>query len=504
MVQPLCRQLDAGAVAHVLLDEVALVVPAVEAVDPDQAVILRLLLELTLTVDGPADEPARVAAGDDAAGDDLAGERVALADLLDRIEDLLVGRVDRPGLPAGLLDVLEELLGTAEGRILRGELLPHLDGRAFAVLDRHDRCVGVIAVSGRVALAAVGADDEIVLCQLDDLFHAALGVLDLLGDLLVLGAVADDVRDRGVEEHLSAVVGDVFAHREDHGLILVVAGETQRAQIRQTVDVVDVALQVELHLKGAVPLLEREHGLPVGPEVRGVELIVKHVIDLLVLEGLVGRHEQLEQLRGGARRQAVLAVGMGVLALLLGDAAQGEVRVFLVEVVVLGEDRLARVHDRRDGLEQIPHALEVVIHLTAAAHDEALGRIVDAVAGAAGYGQVLKERDVLTGHLCIADQKAGRCQTGQTGADDISRLALDAFGFFRRCKRLIVTAAVIHSVYLPFMMCFPYFLCSPSARFLLLLSLTLASKKKKLSFDNYQYSAFCRLYCTICYTNGRN
>ena len=122
----------------------------------------------------------------------------------------------------------------------------------------------------------------------------------------------------------------------------------------------------------------------------------------------------------------------------------------------------------------------MVVHLTAAAHDEALSRIVDAVAGAAGHGQVLKERDVLAGHLRIADQKAGRCQTGQTGADDVSRLALDAFGFFRRCKRLIVTAAVIHSVYLPFMMCFPYFLCSPSARLLLLLSLTLASKKKKL------------------------
>ena len=468
MIQPLCRQLDTGAVAHVFLDEVALVVPAVEAVDPDQAVILRLLLELALTVDGPADEPARIAAGDDAAGDDLAGQRVALADLLDGIEDLLVGRVDGPGLPAGLLDVLEELLGMAEGRILCSELLPHLDGRAFTVFDLDDRRVGVVAVSGRVALAAVGADDEIVLGQLYDLFHAALGVLDLLGNLLVLGAVADDVRDRGVEEDLSAVVGDVFAHREDHGLILVVAGETQRAQIRQAVDVVDIALQVELHLEGAVPLLEREHGLPVGPEVRGVELIVEHVVDLLVLEGLVGRHEQLQQLRGSAGRQAVFAVGVGVLALLLGDAAQGEVRVFLVEVVVLGEDRLARVHDRRDGLEQIPHALEVVVHLTAAAHDEALGRVVDAVAGAAGHGQVLKERDVLAGHLRVADQEAGRRQTGQAGANDIRRLILDAFGFFRRRKRLIVTAAVIHSVYLPFMMCFPYFLCSPLHEFLLL------------------------------------
>ena len=77
-------------------------------------------MELTLTVDRPADQPAGVAAGDDAAGNDLAGQRVALADLLDGVEDLLVGRVDGPGLPAGLLDVLEELLGMAERRILRG------------------------------------------------------------------------------------------------------------------------------------------------------------------------------------------------------------------------------------------------------------------------------------------------------------------------------------------------------------------------------------------------
>ena len=58
MVQPLGGKLYAGAVAHGLLDEVTLIVPAVEAVDPDQAVILGLLLELTLTVDGPAYEPA--------------------------------------------------------------------------------------------------------------------------------------------------------------------------------------------------------------------------------------------------------------------------------------------------------------------------------------------------------------------------------------------------------------------------------------------------------------
>lgn len=134
VVQPLCGKLNAGALVHRLFDEVAFVVPAVKTVDPDQAVVGGLLLELTLTVDGPAYEPARVAAGHDAAGDDLAGQRITLADLLDSVEDLLVCGVDGPGLPGGLLDAGEELLGTAERRILSRDLLPHLDGGTLAVL----------------------------------------------------------------------------------------------------------------------------------------------------------------------------------------------------------------------------------------------------------------------------------------------------------------------------------------------------------------------------------
>ena len=49
-------------------------------------------------------------------------------------------------------------------------------------------------------------------------------------------------------------------------------------------------------------------------------------------------------------------------------------------MIVLGENGLAGIYDRGDGLKQIPHTLEVVIHLTSAAHDEALGCVVDAVA----------------------------------------------------------------------------------------------------------------------------
>ena len=380
MIQPLCSKLNAGALVHGFFDEVAFIVPAVEAVDPNQAMVCRLLLELALAVDGPAYEPARIAAGNYAAGDDLAGQRIALADLLDSIEDLLVCCIDGPGFPRGLLDACEELLGTAECRILSRDLLPHLDRGAFAVLNGDNRCMGVIAVCGSIALAAVGADDKIILGQVDDLLYAALSVLDLLCDLLLGGAVADDVGNGRVIKDLAAVIGDVLAHWQDHGFILIIASEAQCAQIGQTVDVVDVALQIQLHLKCGMPFFKCEHGLPVGPEVRCIELIVEHIVDLLILEGLVGGHEQLQQLGSSTGSKTVLSVGVRVLALFFGDAAQREVRVFLVQMIVLGKNGLAGIYDRGDGLKQIPHTLEVVIHLTSAAHDEALGCVVDAVA----------------------------------------------------------------------------------------------------------------------------
>ena len=240
------------------------------------------------------------------------------------------------------------------------------------------------------------------------------------------------------------MIGDVLAHGQDHGFILIIASEAQCAQIGQTVDVVDVALQIQLHLKCGMPFFKREHGLPVGPEVRCIKLIVEYIVDLLVLKRLVSGHEQLQQLGGGAGSQTVLSVGVRVLALLFGDAAQGEVRVFLIQMIVLGENGLAGIYDRGDGLEQIPHAFKVVIHLASAAHDEALGRIVDAVAGAAGEGQVLEKRDVVAWHLCVTDKEAGCGQTRKAGAYYVGRFLVDAFRLLRCGKCLVVTAAVIH------------------------------------------------------------
>ena len=61
----------------------------------------------------------------------LAGEGIALADVLDIGDDLLVQRLDGGAHPVGLLGVVAELVGMAEGRILRGDLAPHIPAAAL-------------------------------------------------------------------------------------------------------------------------------------------------------------------------------------------------------------------------------------------------------------------------------------------------------------------------------------------------------------------------------------
>ena len=113
-------------------------------------------------------------------------------------------------------------------------------------------------------------------------------------------------------------------------------------------------------------------------------------------------------------------------------------------MIILGENGLSGVYDRGDGFEQIPHTLEVVIHLTSAAHDKALGRIVNAVAGAARKGQMLKQGDVISGHLCISDEEACRRQTRKPGAYYVGGFLVNALRLLRGRKSFIVAAAVIH------------------------------------------------------------
>ena len=110
---------------------------------------------------------------------------------------------------------------------------------------------------------------------------------------------------------------------------------------------------------------------------------------------------------------------MGILAAVYAGTAQRVVGVVLVEPVILIQHGNTRRLNGGHIPEGVPHDLEMVIHLTAAPHEKALGNILAAVAAAAGQIQLFKYMDMLALHLPIADQVEGRGQAGQTGADDI-------------------------------------------------------------------------------------
>ena len=153
VVEPLVRDLLAGR----LLDGLAGVVAGrvgVQGVDPDDDLVLRLVLEVRLAVDRPGQQPAGVAGGHDAAGDHLAGEGVALGDLLDVAGDALVPRRHGAGLPLRLGDVRAEDIRVAEGLVLRRDLAPPVPCRGRPLLERGR---AVVASSARARASGRGS-----------------------------------------------------------------------------------------------------------------------------------------------------------------------------------------------------------------------------------------------------------------------------------------------------------------------------------------------------------
>ena len=450
MIEPLAADLFAGALAHGLADVVARTV-GVERVQPHEHRVLILRLELRLTVDRPGKVPVlgAVLDRDDAAGRDLALARVAVADVDDVPDDLLVRRGDGRAHPVGGVHVGAELVRVAVFAVLglRSDVLPHIPALALAVLDAGKvGRVGLVAVAGGIGAAAVRDEHEIVLNEIERLLLAVLHVNDGLGDSLIAVLFDDDVLHVHAVLDAHAVGFKILHEREDHALVLVVLREAQRAEVGQTVDMVDVAAEIALHLQRARPALEGEHRLPVQPEVRAPEALGQHLGDLLVLKILLRRQKELRERHGGGLVESEFLVGMGVLAAVDARAAERVVGVVLVEPVVFVKHRYVRRLDARHIAEYVPHDLEMVVHLAAAAHVKALGDVAVAVATAAGKLVLFEKMDVLALHLAVADEIEGRGQTGETGADDIGGFAVDALRLFGVGEGFIRSGRVIHNI----------------------------------------------------------
>ena len=85
----------------------------------------------------------------------------------------------------------------------------------------------------------------------------------------------------------------------------------------------------------------------------------------------------------------------------------------------------------------------MVLHFPPAPHDIASCRIVDPVAGTAREIHGLEDVNPLSLHLPVPDEKAGRSERGETGADEISRLLLHSLRLLRAGKGLVVPLRIV-------------------------------------------------------------
>ena len=244
---------------------------------------------------------------------------------------------------------------------------------------------------------------------------------------------------------LHAVRLEVVHQRQDHRLVLVVAREAQCGEVRQAADVVDEAVDVAVHLERRLPVFEREHGAPVQPEVRIEHLIVEVVGDLLVRKFLFRRQIKLEDLHDGLVGEAELPVRVRVLATALRGAALRIVRVFLVEPVVVVEHGHVLVLDARHIAVDVPHDLEMVIHLAAAAHHIAFALDERAVERATRQHVFLEHMDVPARHLRVAHQVERGRERRQTRADDVHALVLDALRLPGMRERFEIACRIVHA-----------------------------------------------------------
>ena len=133
-------------------------------------------------------------------------------------------------------------------RILRSNLTPQTPAAAGTHFRTFYRCLILVAVDRSLSTASVRNKDKIILSQRDFLLLAALHVLDCLRNLFLTLDVKPHIRNLSAKLDLDACRLQIFLHRQNQRLILVVTRKFECREIRKSADVVDKTLKIAFHL----------------------------------------------------------------------------------------------------------------------------------------------------------------------------------------------------------------------------------------------------------------
>ena len=262
MIQPLFGDLLTGTILHGFLNIIAGYIGE-QAVYPYTYLILVLFLKLSLTVDSPAHEPLGILTAYDTAGYDLTASGIALTDISDIRNDLVIQCGHGSGFPVGLGNIGTELLGMSEGRILFCDIFPQTPYATGTNLRITVGCMVLVAVDSTLGTASVGNEYQVVLGEDNALLYAFYLALNSLCHLFAVIDIKNNICHFGVELEVHTCCLQILLHGKDQRLVLVVLGEFQGTEVRQSGNMMDESLEVKLHFQCAVPVLESEHGSPV-------------------------------------------------------------------------------------------------------------------------------------------------------------------------------------------------------------------------------------------------
>ena len=153
-----------------------------------------------------------------------------------------------------------------EGRVLSGNIFPEAPDTACSDFRITIRRMILIAVNRSLCTAAVCNKYKVVFCQHNAVFLAIDFALDQRRNLLAVLKLEYNIRHLCIKLEINPGIFKIFLHWQNQRFILIVSCEFQSTEIRQTGNMMNKSLEIQLHFQCAMPVFESKHGAPVHPE----------------------------------------------------------------------------------------------------------------------------------------------------------------------------------------------------------------------------------------------
>ena len=151
----------------------------------------------------------------------------------------------------------------SEGRILFCNIFPETPASACTNLCISIWSMILVTVNSSLCTASVGNKYIVVLSKKDSLLNTFYFALNSCCHFLSIVDIEKYIGNLCVELEINTCFFQIFLHWKDQRFILIIFCKFQSTEIRKSADVVNESLDIKLHLKCTMPVLECKHSSPV-------------------------------------------------------------------------------------------------------------------------------------------------------------------------------------------------------------------------------------------------